>query len=100
MTFLQADRESIHRLAAATGSPAAHAADHLMGAGAYLQALLGRLAAIRQRWWAARRGRDWRTMVERGRQRRALARLSDRELRDIGINRYEVEFLLRQSQGR
>jgi uncharacterized protein YjiS (DUF1127 family) len=98
MTFLQADRESIHRLAAAC-SPAVHTADHLMGAGAYLQALIGRLAAIRQRW-AARQVRDWRTMVERGRQRRALARLSDRELRDIGINRYEVEFLLRRSQGR
>jgi uncharacterized protein YjiS (DUF1127 family) len=99
MTFLQADRESVYRLVAAAGSPAAHAADHLMGAGAYLQALVGRMAAIRRRW-AARQVRDWRRMVERGRQRRALARLSDRELKDIGINRYEVEFLLRQSQGR
>jgi uncharacterized protein YjiS (DUF1127 family) len=37
-------------------------------------------------------------VTERARQRRILARLSDRELRDIGISRYEVEFLLRQSR--
>jgi uncharacterized protein YjiS (DUF1127 family) len=72
----------------------------LSSTGAHLRALIGRLAAIGQRWWAARQVRDWRTMVERGRQRRALARLSDRELSDIGINRYEVEFLLRRSRGR
>jgi uncharacterized protein YjiS (DUF1127 family) len=39
-------------------------------------------------------------MTERARQRRALAQLSDRELRDIGITRYEVEFVLRQSRWR
>jgi uncharacterized protein YjiS (DUF1127 family) len=36
------------------------------------------------------------TRAERARQRRILAALSDRELRDIGITRYDVEFLLRQ----
>jgi uncharacterized protein YjiS (DUF1127 family) len=100
MTFLQADRESVQRLVQAAGPPRAHNPDHLSSAGAHLRALIGRLAAIGQRWWAARQIHDWRMMVERGRQRRALARLSDRELSDIGINRYEVEFLLRQSPGR
>lgn len=37
------------------------------------------------------------TMAEKARQRRALARLSDRELRDIGITRYDIEFVLRRS---
>jgi len=44
--------------------------------------------------------RAWLTMAERARQRRALAQLSDRELRDIGITRYEIEFVLRQSRWR
>jgi uncharacterized protein YjiS (DUF1127 family) len=100
MTLLQADRESVHRFVTAAGSPGAYTADHLIGARAYLRALVGTLVTIHQRWWAARRVRDWRTMAERGRQRRALARLSDRELSDIGINRYEVEFLLRQPRNR
>jgi uncharacterized protein YjiS (DUF1127 family) len=34
-------------------------------------------------------------MAERARQRRELAQLSDREPRDIGITRYEIEFVLR-----
>jgi uncharacterized protein YjiS (DUF1127 family) len=100
MTFLQADGESVHRLVQAAGARRSHNADHLTSIGAHLGALAGRLAAVAQRWWAARQVRHWRMMVERGRQRRALARLSDRELSDIGINRYEVEFLLRRSRGR
>jgi uncharacterized protein YjiS (DUF1127 family) len=100
MTFLQADRETVYRMMRAARSPAPRAADHLVRTGTYLQVLIGHLAAIGRRWWASRQVRDWRTMVERGRQRRVLARLSDRELRDIGINRYEVEFLVRQMRGR
>jgi uncharacterized protein YjiS (DUF1127 family) len=100
MTFLQADRESVHRLVQTAVSRTAPNRGQLAYIGAHLRALIGHLAAIGHRWWAARQVHDWRTMVERGRQRRALARLSDRELSDIGINRYEVEFLLRRSRGR
>jgi uncharacterized protein YjiS (DUF1127 family) len=49
------------------------------------------------RWSKRRRAGARLTMAERGRQRRALAQLSDRELRDIGLTRYDVEFLLRKS---
>ena len=48
----------------------------------------------------ARREPHGLTMAERARQRRELERLSDRELRDIGITRYEIEFVLRQSTRR
>jgi uncharacterized protein YjiS (DUF1127 family) len=47
-------------------------------------------------WSAQRNARSRLTMAERARQRRELERLSDRELRDIGITRYEIEFVLRQ----
>jgi uncharacterized protein DUF1127 len=63
------------------------------------------LGSLRQPWtrvvqWATqRRQRSRPTMAERARQRRELERLSDRELRDIGITRYEIEFVLRQSPG-
>jgi uncharacterized protein YjiS (DUF1127 family) len=57
------------------------------------------LETLRQ-WSMRRHVRAWRTMTEHARQRRALARLSDRELRDMGITRYEVEFVLRQSPWR
>jgi uncharacterized protein YjiS (DUF1127 family) len=57
------------------------------------------LETLRQ-WSIRRQVRAWRTMTERARQRRALAQLSDRELRDIGITRYEVEFVMRQSPWR
>ena len=60
-----------------------------------------RLQLVRWRERSTRRHiRAWRAMVERARQRRALAQLSDRELRDIGITRYEIEFVLRQSAWR
>jgi uncharacterized protein YjiS (DUF1127 family) len=50
-------------------------------------------------WLAQRRAQGGLTLVERARQRRELERLTDRELRDIGITRYEIEFVLRQSSG-
>jgi uncharacterized protein YjiS (DUF1127 family) len=46
-------------------------------------------------WSARRRTRTGLSMAERARQRRELEQLSDRELRDIGITRYEIEFVLR-----
>ncbi len=49
------------------------------------------------RLWSAQRAlREWRVARERARQRRTLAELSDRELRDIGITRYEIDFVLRR----
>jgi uncharacterized protein YjiS (DUF1127 family) len=93
MALLQTDRDTIDWLTGAPRSPAlpvaqgfAHFADYL-------------LATIR-RWSAQRQIRTWRTRVENARQRRMLARMSDRELRDIGISRYDIEFLLRPSSRR
>ncbi len=40
--------------------------------------------------------RNHSTMVERARQRRALASMSARDLKDIGITRYDVEIELRK----
>ena len=51
-------------------------------------------------WWAQRRVRTGLSRAERARQRRELAQLSDRELRDIGITRYEIEFVLRYGSSR
>lgn len=66
----------------------------------YLLAPIRRSFAVLHQWSMRRHIRAWRTMRERARQRRALAQLSDRDLRDIGITRYEVEFILRQSTWR
>jgi hypothetical protein len=62
-----------------------------------IQRLLWRQWTRVTQWSAARRERGGFFMAERARQRRELERLSDRELRDIGITRYEIEFVLRQS---
>jgi uncharacterized protein YjiS (DUF1127 family) len=51
-------------------------------------------------WSRQRSARTRLTVAERARQRRALAQLSDRELRDIGITRYDIEFVLRRSSWR
>ena len=61
---------------------------------AFVQRRLGRLA----QWWGQRRASNGLTMAERARQRRELEQLSDRELRDIGITRYEIDFVLRHSR--
>ena len=61
---------------------------------AFFQRHLGRLA----QWWGQRRACNGLTMAERARQRRELEQLSDRELRDIGITRYEIDFVLRHSR--
>jgi uncharacterized protein YjiS (DUF1127 family) len=100
MALLQTDHENAAYLMGSSRSPArpaaerfAHVADHLF---APMGAVLGGL----RRWSMRRALRKWRNAAERARQRRALARLSDRELKDIGITRYDVEFVLRQSRWR
>jgi uncharacterized protein YjiS (DUF1127 family) len=62
----------------------------------FVRQRLARLA----RWSAQRSARNGFSMAERARQRRALAQLSDRELRDIGITRYDIEFVLRHPRRR
>ena len=98
MALLQTDHESAAYLLGSPRSPArlaahglSHLADYLF---AFMQTVLGN-----SRHWSTRRAlRKWRIAAERARQRRALAQLSDRELKDIGITRYDVEFVLRQSR--
>ena len=100
MALLQTDHENAGWL---TGSPllparlAEHRFAHL--GESFFAPIRRSLDALRQ-WSKRRHVRAWRTMTERARQRRALAQLSDRELRDIGITRYEIEFVLRQSPWR
>jgi uncharacterized protein YjiS (DUF1127 family) len=100
MAFLQTDRQSIAWVSGSAASPARHAAHRLAPIGEYFRSFLWHWRDAVQRRSGGLRLRAWGTMLERERQRRALARLSDRELRDIGISRYEVEFLLRQSRPR
>jgi uncharacterized protein YjiS (DUF1127 family) len=57
---------------------------------------LGRLTE----WSAQRHARSGLTRAERARQRRELAQLSDRELHDIGITRYDIDFVLRHARER
>ena len=93
MALLQTDRDTVDWL---TGSPRTPALPFWRGF-AHLTDYL--LPTIRQ-WSARRQTRAWRTRLENARLRRVLAQMSDRELRDIGINRYEIEFVLRQSRWR
>jgi uncharacterized protein YjiS (DUF1127 family) len=80
--------------------PARFAAQRFADLAEYLFApIRGALDALRQ-WSTQRALRKWRMTIERGRQRQALAQLSDRELRDIGITRYEIDFVLRQARWR
>jgi uncharacterized protein YjiS (DUF1127 family) len=100
MALLQTDHDNAAYLLGSSRSPArlaaqsfAHLADHVIE---LMRTALGSL-----RHWSTRRAlRKWRIAAERARQRRVLARLSDRELKDIGITRYDVEFVLRQSRWR
>jgi len=62
---------------------------------------LARSAFARVESWLAERSRRRRvraqsTIAERLRQRRVLATLSDRDLKDIGVSRYDVEVELRK----
>jgi uncharacterized protein YjiS (DUF1127 family) len=100
MAFLQTDRGSITGLKRTDRSPGHQPADGVAHLTRDLQALIRYWRATLQRWSMGRQARAWRTTTERARRRRALARLSDRELRDIGITRYDIEFLLRKSRWR
>jgi uncharacterized protein YjiS (DUF1127 family) len=96
MALLQTGRENADYLMGSPHSPARLAARGFTDLAEYLVAPLRTvLDGVRQ--WSMRRAlRRWRIATERARQRQALARLSDRELRDIGITRYEIDFVLRQ----
>ena len=96
MALLQVGCENTDYLIGGRRSPARLAAQSFADLAENLSALL-RTALKGLRQWSMQWGlRRWRITTERARQRRALAQLSDRELRDIGITRYEVDFVLRQ----
>jgi len=101
MALLQTDHHNALWLTGRLHSPAAiRIGQRIMHLRELLLAPI-RLQLVRWRERSTRRHiRAWRAMVERARQQRALAQLSDRELRDIGITRYEIEFVLRQSAWR
>jgi len=93
MALLQTDRDTVDWLTGSLRAPALPVAQRFLHLAEYLRTPI-------RRWLALQQIRAWRTRVENARQRRALAQMSDRELRDIGINRYEIEFVLRQSRWR
>lgn len=100
MALLQTDHENAAWPAGPPLLPTRLAARRFTHFAEYLLAPIRRSLDVLRQWSMRRHIRAWRTMRERARQRRALAQLSDRELRDIGITRYEVEFILRRSAGR
>ena len=98
MALIQTDRDNVVRLTGTLHSPVsirpvAQLFEHVLF---FVRRPLARLAD----WSAQRRDRNGLTMAERARQRRELARLSDRELHDIGITRYDIEFVLRHARER
>jgi uncharacterized protein YjiS (DUF1127 family) len=106
MALIQTDRDNVVRLTNSLPSPALIRLIALGFARRIAQAREFLLWSVRHRLGrlaqgsARRRVRTRLTMAERARQRRALARLSDRELRDIGITRYDIDFVLRHSSRR
>jgi uncharacterized protein YjiS (DUF1127 family) len=100
MALLQTDHDNAAWLTDSPLLPARLAARRFAHIREYLFAPIRHSLETLRQWSIRRRVRVWRTMTERARQRRALAQLSDRELRDIGITRYEIEFVLRQSPWR
>jgi uncharacterized protein YjiS (DUF1127 family) len=98
MALIQIDRDNLIRLNGSLHSPVlvrpiAHLFERVL---LLIRRRLARLAE----WSAQRRVRHGSTMAERARQRRELAQLSDRELHDIGITRYDIEFVLRHARER
>jgi uncharacterized protein YjiS (DUF1127 family) len=102
MALIQTDGDNVIRLTHSLHSPApirlvvrrtVRACERVVSS---VRRQLARLA----QWSTQRHARTRLSMVERARQRRALERLSDRELRDIGLTRYDIEFVLRQSSWR
>jgi uncharacterized protein YjiS (DUF1127 family) len=104
MALVQIDHDNIVWLTHSLRSPARQFAGRIVERIAHASTLA--LSSVRQRLGSLaqkstqRRARTRLTMAERARQRRALANLSDRELRDIGLTRYDVEFVLRQPSWR
>ena len=102
MALIQTDRDNVVRFTGSLPSPVpirplarqiAQLSEQVLSFG---RRRLNRLAE----WSAQRRVRDGLTMAERARQRRELAQLSDRELHDIGITRYDIEFIFRYPRQR
>jgi uncharacterized protein YjiS (DUF1127 family) len=91
MTLLQSDRNNVIMLANFSPPPAPlrRIADAY---NVLLSPVLRRLADRSRK----RRERTQITLAERLRQRRMLARLSERDLKDIGLSRYDVEMELRK----
>jgi uncharacterized protein YjiS (DUF1127 family) len=98
MALIQTDRDNIVRFTGSLRSPVAirPIAQLFERVLSPVRWPLARLAE----WLAQRRDRTGLTRAERARQRRELAQLSDRELHDIGITRYDIEFVLRRARER
>jgi uncharacterized protein YjiS (DUF1127 family) len=98
MALIQTDRDNVIRLTGSLHSPVsmrpvAQLFEHVLS-------LIRRPLVHLSAWTAQRRARNGLTRAERARQRRELAQLSDRELHDIGITRYDIEFVLRRGRER
>jgi uncharacterized protein YjiS (DUF1127 family) len=98
MTLIQTHHGNVIRLGHSLPSPDLFQrfGELIAQAGGSVLAFARRRMESLVRWRAQRRHRSGLSMFERARQRRELERLSDRELRDIGISRYEIDFLLRR----
>jgi uncharacterized protein YjiS (DUF1127 family) len=102
MALIQTDRDNIVRLTHSLRSTAPFrliAQRIAQGCEQILSSVRRRFENVAQ-WSTRRRLRTRLTMAERARQRRELERMTDRELRDIGLTRYDIEFVLRQSSWR
>ena len=102
MALIQTDRDNVVRLTHALHSrpPIPLVVRRTVQACERVVSAVRRQLARVAQWSTQRRDRTWLSMAERARQRRLLAQLSDRELRDIGLTRYDIEFVLRQSSWR
>jgi len=100
MALLQSDPENAAWLVGPQLLPRRLPARRFVHFAEYVLAPMRQSLDVVRQWSMRRHIRAWRVMRERARQRRTLAQLSDRELRDIGITRYEVEFILRRSAWR
>jgi uncharacterized protein YjiS (DUF1127 family) len=102
MALIQTDRDNVVRLTHSLHSPAPIrlVVRRIVQTCECLFSPFRRQLARLAQWSTQRGDRTRLSMAERARQRRVLAQLSDRELRDIGLTRYDIEFVLRQSSWR